>query len=51
VLVAAIRGAAVDDLAEVEVGLRGLVARFAARTPPPPARRPRRASSTAPTTC
>src|SRR6188508_3027750 len=31
VLVAAIRDAAVDDLAEVEVGLRGLVARFAAR--------------------
>ncbi|MCO8275168.1 GntR family transcriptional regulator [Actinoplanes sp. TRM 88003] len=31
VLVAAIRGAAIDDLAEVEVGLRGLVARFAAR--------------------
>src|SRR5688572_12151869 len=31
VLVAAIREAAVDDLAEVEVGLRGLVARFAAR--------------------
>ncbi|GIJ45920.1 GntR family transcriptional regulator [Virgisporangium aliadipatigenens] len=31
VLVAAIRDAAIDDLAEVEVGLRGLVARFAAR--------------------
>lgn len=31
VLVADIRGAAIDDLAEVEVGLRGLVARFAAR--------------------
>src|SRR5262245_45208526 len=31
VLVAEIRDAAVDDLAEVEVGLRGLVARFAAR--------------------
>ena len=31
VLVAAIRNAAIDDLAEVEVGLRGLVARFAAR--------------------
>jgi DNA-binding GntR family transcriptional regulator len=31
VLVATIRDAAVDDLAEVEVGLRGLVARFAAR--------------------
>ena len=31
VRVAAIRDAAVDDLAEVEVGLRGLVARFAAR--------------------
>ncbi|WP_033344654.1 GntR family transcriptional regulator [Catenuloplanes japonicus] len=31
VLVAEIRGAAIDDLAEVEVGLRGLVARFAAR--------------------
>ena len=31
VLVAAIRAAAIDDLAEVEVGLRGLVARFAAR--------------------
>jgi DNA-binding GntR family transcriptional regulator len=31
VLVAAIREAAIDDLAEVEVGLRGLVARFAAR--------------------
>ncbi|GIM92024.1 GntR family transcriptional regulator [Paractinoplanes toevensis] len=31
VLVATIRDAAIDDLAEVEVGLRGLVARFAAR--------------------
>jgi DNA-binding GntR family transcriptional regulator len=31
VRVAAIRDAAIDDLAEVEVGLRGLVARFAAR--------------------
>ncbi|WP_305787923.1 GntR family transcriptional regulator [Symbioplanes lichenis] len=31
VLVAAIRDGAADDLAEVEVGLRGLVARFAAR--------------------
>jgi len=31
VLVAAIQDAAIDDLAEVEVGLRGLVARFAAR--------------------
>ncbi len=31
VTVAAIRDAAIDDLAEVEVGLRGLVARFAAR--------------------
>ncbi|MEV4140474.1 GntR family transcriptional regulator [Dactylosporangium sp. NPDC049742] len=31
VLVAAIRDAAVDDLTEVEIGLRGLVARFAAR--------------------
>jgi DNA-binding GntR family transcriptional regulator len=31
VLVAAIRDAAIDDLAEVEVGLRGLIARFAAR--------------------
>ncbi|MFI7549248.1 GntR family transcriptional regulator [Micromonospora sediminimaris] len=31
VLVAEIRDAAIDDLAEVEVGLRGLVARFAAR--------------------
>jgi DNA-binding GntR family transcriptional regulator len=31
VLVAEIRDAAVDDLAEVEVGLRGLAARFAAR--------------------
>jgi DNA-binding GntR family transcriptional regulator len=31
VLVAAIRDAAIDELAEVEVGLRGLVARFAAR--------------------
>lgn len=31
VLVASIRDAAIDDLAEVEVGLRGLVARFAAR--------------------
>lgn len=31
VLVAAIRDAAIDDLAEVEVGLRGLVARFAAK--------------------
>jgi DNA-binding GntR family transcriptional regulator len=31
VLVAAIRDAAIDDLAEVEIGLRGLVARFAAR--------------------
>jgi DNA-binding GntR family transcriptional regulator len=31
VLVATIREAAIDDLAEVEVGLRGLVARFAAR--------------------
>jgi DNA-binding GntR family transcriptional regulator len=31
VQVAAIRDAAIDDLAEVEVGLRGLVARFAAR--------------------
>jgi DNA-binding GntR family transcriptional regulator len=31
VLVAAIHDAAIDDLAEVEVGLRGLVARFAAR--------------------
>lgn len=31
VLVAAIRDGAIDDLAEVEVGLRGLVARFAAR--------------------
>ncbi|MFE0673418.1 GntR family transcriptional regulator [Streptomyces sp. NPDC058867] len=31
VLVAEIRDAAKDDLAEVEVGLRGLVARFAAR--------------------
>ncbi|MEU7650748.1 GntR family transcriptional regulator [Micromonospora taraxaci] len=31
VLVADIRDAAIDDLAEVEVGLRGLVARFAAR--------------------
>ena len=31
VLVAAIRDAAINDLAEVEVGLRGLVARFAAR--------------------
>src|SRR5258705_6333570 len=31
VLVAAIRAAAIDDLADVEVGLRGLVARFAAR--------------------
>lgn len=31
VLVAEIRDAAVDDLAEVEVGLRGLVARFATR--------------------
>jgi DNA-binding GntR family transcriptional regulator len=31
VLVAAIRDAAIDDLAEVEVGLRGLVARFAAQ--------------------
>jgi DNA-binding GntR family transcriptional regulator len=31
VRVAAIRDAAIDDLAEVEIGLRGLVARFAAR--------------------
>ena len=31
VRVAAIRDVAIDDLAEVEVGLRGLVARFAAR--------------------
>jgi DNA-binding GntR family transcriptional regulator len=31
VLVATIHDAAIDDLAEVEVGLRGLVARFAAR--------------------
>jgi DNA-binding GntR family transcriptional regulator len=31
VLVAAIRDAAIDDLAEVEIGLRGLAARFAAR--------------------
>jgi DNA-binding GntR family transcriptional regulator len=31
VTVASIRDAAIDDLAEVEVGLRGLVARFAAR--------------------
>lgn len=31
VQVATIRDAAIDDLAEVEVGLRGLVARFAAR--------------------
>src|SRR5690349_6976077 len=31
VQVATIREAAIDDLAEVEVGLRGLVARFAAR--------------------
>ena len=31
VLVAAIHDTAIDDLAEVEVGLRGLVARFAAR--------------------
>ncbi|WP_306214500.1 GntR family transcriptional regulator [Actinoplanes sp. RD1] len=31
VLVSAIHQAAIDDLAEVEVGLRGLIARFAAR--------------------
>lgn len=31
VLVARVRDAAIEDLAEVEVGLRGLVARFAAR--------------------
>jgi len=35
VLVAAIRDGAIDDLAEVEVGLRGLVARFAARRATP----------------